>query len=145
MKHLALVMLCAGLAGCVPSSPHGLNVADVCDSSYVREKNPDKYYVGYQRYSSCARDVAKGNDLRQQTWDEASARHQFQTSPSYATPSYSVSAPPIAPQPNQIPFQQASAPRQQTWGDTPYAPMVAPVMRDQPISNVNPMIPPSAY
>lgn len=145
MKIPFLAALCIGISACVPSSPHGLNVADVCDSSYVKEKNPDRYMAGYQRYSSCARDVAKGNDLRQQTWDEASARHQFQTSPSYATPSYSVSAPPIAPQPNQIPFQQATAPRQQTWGDTPYAPMVAPVMRGEPVSSVNPMISPAAY
>jgi hypothetical protein len=32
----------------------------------------------------------------------------------------------------------------QTWNDTPYAPAVPPVMRDQPVTEVNPMIPPAA-
>jgi hypothetical protein len=37
-----------------------------------------------------------------------------------------------------------SPPSPKTWGETPCAPMIPPVMRDQPVENVNPMIPPAA-
>jgi hypothetical protein len=51
-----------------------------------------------------------------------------------------VSPPPVA----VMPTSKATAPAPvQTWGETPCAPMIPPAMRDQPISNVNAMIPPA--
>jgi hypothetical protein len=67
------------------------------------------------------------------------------------------SAPPITPDataypPNTTPPAmpaptipgQTTPPPATTWEDTPYAPMIPPVMRDQPVEDVNPMIPPAA-
>jgi len=39
--------------------------------------------------------------------------------------------------------QPQSPPRVPTWGETSCAPMIPPVMRDQPVTNVNAMIPPT--
>jgi hypothetical protein len=52
--------------------------------------------------------------------------------------------PPPAPNPVGTLDNLYSPASPQTWGDTPYAPMIPPVMRDQPVENVNPMIPPAA-
>ncbi len=35
-------------------------------------------------------------------------------------------------------------PRTRTWGETPYAPAIPPIMRNQPITNENALIPPVA-
>jgi hypothetical protein len=57
-----------------------------------------------------------------------------------------VSQPPTPPAPNPVGTLDNlySPPSPKTWGETPYAPMIPPVMRDQPVENVNPMIPPAA-
>jgi hypothetical protein len=54
--------------------------------------------------------------------------------PAMVSPSepISVSAPPAG-----------FPPVRRTWNDTPYAPMVPPALRDQPIDNVTPMVPPA--
>ena len=48
---------------------------------------------------------------------------------------YPVSSPARSPQP-------AEPTHVLTWGETPCGPMIPPAMRDQPVTNVNPMIPP---
>ncbi|MGC2410949.1 MAG: hypothetical protein WA441_13400 [Methyloceanibacter sp.] len=54
--------------------------------------------------------------------------------------------PPAPPSPTPIPnVGQTYVPStSQTWGNSPYGPMVPPVMRDEPVQNVNPAIPPVA-
>jgi hypothetical protein len=64
-------------------------------------------------------------------------------SPSTDSPVNLVPEPP-APNPVGTLDNLYSPPTPKTWGETPYAPMISPVMRDQPVENVNPMIPPAA-
>jgi hypothetical protein len=64
-------------------------------------------------------------------------------SPSTYAP-VNLAPPPPAPNPVGTLDNLYTRPPPQTWGDTPYAPMIPPVMRDQPVENVNPMIPPAA-
>jgi hypothetical protein len=65
-------------------------------------------------------------------------------------PSPSTDAPvnqmPAVPAPNPVGTLDNLyiRPPPQTWGDTPYAPMIPPVMRNQPVENSNPLIPPAA-
>ena len=69
------------------------------------------------------------------------------TQSQYPSPyDYTVQSQPPAP-PSSYPTGIAidyTPNRQDTWGNSPYAPMVPPVMRDQPTSYVNPMVPPVA-
>ena len=64
-------------------------------------------------------------------------------SPSTYAPVNLVPPPPV-PNPVDTLDNLYSPPAPKTWGETPYAPMIPPVMRDQPVENVNPMIPPAA-
>jgi hypothetical protein len=50
-----------------------------------------------------------------------------------ASPAPMILSPAVSPSPQRVP----------TWGETSCAPMIPPVMRDQPVTNVNPMIPPA--
>ena len=62
------------------------------------------------------------------------------------TPPTQLTQPPSPTSPSPMPNlgQTYIHPAPKTWGDTPYAPAIPPVMRDQPVTNVNPMIPPAA-
>ena len=69
------------------------------------------------------------------------------TQAQYPSPyGYTVQSQPPAP-PSSYPTGVAvdyTQGRANTWGNSPYAPMVPPVMRDQPTSYINPMVPPVA-
>ena len=87
-----------------------------------------------------SQDAAMGDAIdaewRARTSDDAPPAHRVD--PSLFTPP----APPPPSPTGGLPSYAPSAPR--TWGETPYAPMIPPVMRDEPVENVNPMIPPAA-
>jgi hypothetical protein len=51
--------------------------------------------------------------------------------------------PPPMPAP-AVTAPSEAPPKPKTWMDTPYAPMVPPVMRDQPVTDPNPAVPPAA-
>jgi hypothetical protein len=89
-------------------------------------------------------------EMRQRTLraaDEIDAQQRstpvLMPSPSTDAPVNLVPAPP-APDPVGTLDNLYSPPSPKTWGETPYAPMIPPVMRDQPVEIVNPMIPPAA-
>jgi hypothetical protein len=68
---LVALFLAIGLSGCI-SSPKLLDGSQACDASYVGMQNdPDKFLVGYQKYSLCAQRVEAENDRREGAWDNA--------------------------------------------------------------------------
>jgi hypothetical protein len=89
-------------------------------------------------------------EMRQRTLRAADEIDAQQRSTPALMPSPSTDAPvnlvppPPAPNPVGTSDNLYSPPAPKTWGETPYAPMIPPVMRDQPVENVNPMIPPAA-
>lgn len=59
-------------------------------------------------------------------------------------PSVLDTQPPSAPGPSPLPGIDTQQTRPVTWGQTPYAPMIAPAMRDQPVNSINPAVTPIA-
>ncbi len=150
INTITVIVICCLLAGCV-SRPQMQDVSQVCDSSYRFEQDPDKYMEGYRRYAACSDRTHAENTRSEKAWDNSimglDAMRNSQPSVTMPDPSaYTLQTQaPSAPQPNPVPNLSVTTQQPtQTWGDTPYAPMIAPVMRDQPVENTNPMIPPAA-
>ena len=135
-----LAFLGAGLlAGCVQRAPLA-TVEGHC--GHLREIAP-------AQYRQCAQNVAIGNQMRQDSWNNSSqtyssppAAYSLPPVPTYTpaprTPMYQPAATPEAP-----PRQVESTPPQR-WIDTPYAPMIPPVYRTEPVGTGGAAIPPVA-
>ena len=144
---VAIAVWC--VAGCEPE-PRYSSLPDpgaVC--GHLLATNPELY-------RRCLHDVEVGNAMRMQARGDATRRSAVdilaepdQPLPRYtptppAPPDLPPPAPPAAPIPNLSPSIYPPHPAPATWGDTPYAPMIPPVLRDQPTNVVSPMIPPAA-
>jgi hypothetical protein len=86
----------------------------------------------------------------QELLDWPEERYEPRTTPA-SIPSSETYAPVSQPSTSPLPETYAPVSRPSvpppppvTWGETPYAPMIPPVMRDQPVENINPLIPPAA-
>jgi hypothetical protein len=95
-------------------------------------------------------------ELSEDIWSEAHNRRpnaplandiplpQAQKWPSYQPPQSDPPAMVSPSEPVSVSAPPAGFPPvQRTWNDTPYAPMIPPALRGQPIDNVTPMIPPA--
>ena len=126
-----------------------LTAACVTRAPYQSAGNSCRHLTGYpDLYAKCAGLVAVGNQMREDSWQAGMG-----SLPPAPAPSAPIEVPdfgrPTVMQmpvyrPTIEPLQQPKPPRAQTWGETPYAPQIPPVMRDRPVTEVNPMIPPAA-
>jgi hypothetical protein len=139
----AVVAICL-LAGCeqLPPAPPLIDGEAQC-----RHLLPDSP----QLFRQCVEDADVANAIREdgdRRWaaDAAATLDQPQAPALPLVPVFeppTLSPPPAAPVAD-LPGASTAPARAQTWGETPYAPMIPPVMRDQPVTEVNPMIPPAA-
>ncbi len=106
------------------------------------------YDTAYQRQvaEQCWDGVKYAQELRESAWRQRAAEADAPVQVHVDRPDYTLHTQPPAP-PSQQPVGGGinyTPTRPNTWGNSPYGPMVPPVMRDQSIDSVNPMIPPAA-
>jgi hypothetical protein len=106
------------------------------------------YDTAYQRQvaKQCWEGVRYAQELRESAWRQRAAEADAPVQVHVAQPDYALHTQPPAP-PRQQPVGSGidyTPTRPNTWGNSPYGPMVPQVMRDQPIDSVNPMVPPVA-
>jgi hypothetical protein len=99
-------------------------------------------------YPGCVRSIEFGNEIRRESWARYQAQVVADDVAPAPMPAEAWTPPPIMPTPTfdpvPVPLQYQPPAPVQTWGQTPYAAMVPPVMRDRPVTEINPMIPPAA-
>ena len=106
------------------------------------------YDTAFQRKTAkeCWDGVRYAQELRESISQQRTAEPEPPAQFQVARPDYTLHTQPPAP-PSQKPVAAGidyMPSRPNTWGNSPYGPMVPPVMRDQPIDSVNPMLPPAA-
>ena len=147
MNRVFIIVPCLFLAGCL-EQPKYVSVAEACGNPDLAGMIKAGNYEGYRAYEDCTRRVDVENDRRLQAWDDqvAGLSAMSASQPAYrpAVPHYTLDTqPPDAPMPAPVTSQTTAAPAR-TWMDTPYAALVPPALRGEPIDCSDPAIPPAA-
>lgn len=151
---LAIIVACLWAAGCVPPAPprpQSIDATLACPTATTAE---------LLNVAACLRTVDAINEDREERWERAMRQRAAaisallgvadDTAAAPRPPIFAAAPPELSPAPAPappIPTEPppfGTSPPVHTWGETPYAPMIPPVMRDQPVTVVNPMVPPAA-